>query len=209
MLAGQRICLQRAGKLWKTSWKMAENLVNLGYLRDYRLDLLEDLRDIDADFDITLSALVRASSNLNTFDLQQEVREFLSILDVYKKFWASLNSTGRNQLFRKKNSRAIIHFLRNIRICMTKRNLENYAHFSSLYYYCALNYYSELKSSRLHHCSFRTDFKVELRLQNTFDIYFRKISIARFVLNLSRWFLVQTKVNKWSFGNCVQKYLIF
>ena len=31
----------------------------------------------------------------------------------------------------------------------------------------------------------------------------------RFILNLSRWFLVKTKVSKWSFGNCVQKYLIF
>ena len=57
---------------------------------------------------------------------------------------------------------------RNIRsiICMTNRNLENYAHFSSLlllcsillliyldfatlYYYFALYYYSELKSSNI------------------------------------------------------------
>ena len=85
---------------------MAENLVNLGYLRDYRLDLLEDLRDIDADFDITLSTQVRASSNLNTFDLQQEGREFLSILDVYKFFSPSLSSSGRYRLYletRRKN----------------------------------------------------------------------------------------------------------
>ena len=61
---------------------MAENLVSLGYPRDYRLDLLED-----PDFDIILSTLVRTSSNPNTFYLQQEVREFLGILDVYKKIF--------------------------------------------------------------------------------------------------------------------------
>ena len=35
---------------------------------------------------MTLYTLVRASSNLNIFDLQ-EVREFLSILDVYNIFF--------------------------------------------------------------------------------------------------------------------------
>ena len=68
--------LTKNGKTLENFLKMAENLVNLGYLRDYRLDLLKDLRDIDADFNITLSALVRASINRNTFDPQQEVREF-------------------------------------------------------------------------------------------------------------------------------------
>ena len=52
---------------------MAKNLVNLGYLQDYRLDLLQDQRDVDADFDKTLSTLVSTSSNPNTFDLQQEI----------------------------------------------------------------------------------------------------------------------------------------
>ena len=61
---GSADLLTKSGKTLESFLKMAENLVNLEYLRDYRLDLLKDLRDIHADFDITLFALERASSNL-------------------------------------------------------------------------------------------------------------------------------------------------
>ena len=49
----------------------------------------------------------------------------------------------------------------------------------------------------------------KLRLHNTFDIYFGKFSIARLVLPLSRWFVVNVKPNKCSFRVCIQRNNIF
>ena len=130
---------------------------------------------------MTLYTLVRASSNLNIFDLQ-EVREFLSILDVYNIFFCRVlaaleeidylekknSSQSEHQdimeqasidPFSKKYKKYNLHekeklmriFLSVLIFCSVL--LLVYLDFATLYYYFARYYYSELKSIEQYLCS--------------------------------------------------------